>query len=200
MQTLGGWMRGSAECLTLFYRLLVRRTLDSDVLGTDDTPVKVLDPELDHTRTGRFWTYVGDVRHLVRAALRYVADKDSKAVIRDLKKIYQAATLLEAEQALEDFAQAWQASYPTIIKMWRAKWTDIITLFDFPAPIRKAISTTNAIESVNSVIRKFTRNRKIYPNEASALKITFMAIREASKKWTMPIRNWKAALRNYLKS
>lgn len=135
--------------------------------------------------------------HLVRAALRYVADKDSKAVVRDLQKIYQAATLLEAEQALEDFAQAWQASYPTIIKMWRAKWTDIITLLDFPAPIRKAISTTNAIESVNSVIRKFTRNRKIYPNEESALKITFMAIREASKKWTMPIRNWKAALNHF---
>jgi putative transposase len=137
------------------------------------------------------------VVHLVRAALRYVADKDSKAVISGLKKIYGAATLLEAEQALEDFAQAWQASYPTIIKMWRAKWTDIITLFDFPAPIRKAISTTNAIESVNSVIRKFTRNRKIYPNEESALKITFMAIREASKKWTMPIKNWKAALNHF---
>jgi transposase-like protein len=137
------------------------------------------------------------VVHLVRAALRYVSDKDSKAVARDLKKIYQAATLLEAEQALEDFAQAWQEKYPTIIKMWRAKWTDIITLFDFPAPIRKAISTTNAIESVNSVIRKFTRNRKIYPNEESALKITFMAIREAAKKWTMPIRNWKAALNHF---
>ncbi len=118
-------------------------------------------------------------------------------MVRDLKKIYQAATLLEAEQALEDFAQAWQEKYPTIVKMWRSKWTDIITLFDFPAPIRKAISTTNAIESVNSVIRKFTRNRKIYPNEESALKITFMAIREASKKWTMPIRNWKAALNHF---
>lgn len=137
------------------------------------------------------------VVHLVRAALRYVADQDSKAVVCDLKNIYQAATLLEAEQALETFAQAWQEKYPTIVKMWRLKWTDIITLFDFPAPIRKAISTTNAIESVNSVIRKFTRNRKIYPNEESALKITFMAIREASKKWTMPIRNWKAALNHF---
>jgi len=137
------------------------------------------------------------VVHLVRAALRYVSDQDSKAVAGGLKKIYLAATLIEAEQALEDFTQAWQEKYPTICKMWRAKWTDIITLFDFPAPIRKAISTTNAIESVNSVIRKFTRNRKIYPNEESALKITFMAIREAAKKWTMPIRKWKAALNHF---
>jgi transposase-like protein len=91
-------------------------------------------------------------------------------------------------------------------KFWLQVLTDLknrglndifITLFDFPAPIRKAISTTNAIESVNSVIRKFTRNRKIYPNEESALKITFMAIREASKKWKMPIRNWKAALNHF---
>jgi len=137
------------------------------------------------------------VVHLVRAALRYVNTEDSQPVVRDLKKIYQAATLIEAEQALKDFAQVWEEKYPTIVKMWRAKWTDIITLFDFPPPIRKAIATTNAIESVNSVIRKFTRNRKIYPNEESALKITFMAIREASKKWTMPIRNWKAALNHF---
>jgi transposase-like protein len=135
--------------------------------------------------------------HLVRAALRYVSTQDSKAVIVDLKKIYQAATVLEAEQALEDFAQAWAAKYPTIAKMWRAKWTDIITLFDFPAPIRKAIYTTNAIESVNSVIRKFTRNRKIYPNEESALKIVYMAIQEASRKWTMPIHHWKQALNHF---
>jgi putative transposase len=137
------------------------------------------------------------VVHLVRAALRYVSSEDSQAVTRDLKKIYQAATLAEAEQALDAFAQVWQDKYPTIVKMWRAKWTDIITLFDFPMPIRRAIATTNAIESVNSVIRKFTRNRKIYPNEESALKITFMAIREASKKWTMPIRNWKEALNHF---
>ena len=134
--------------------------------------------------------------HLVRAALRYVSTQDSHAVVADLKKIYQAATVVEAEQALTAFAQAWDAKYPTIAKVWRAKWTDIITLFDYPPPIRKAIYTTNAIESVNSVIRKFTRNRKIYPNEDSALKIVYMAIREASRKWTMPIRHWKQAL-NY---
>lgn len=135
--------------------------------------------------------------HLVRAALRYVSSQDSQAVVADLKKIYQAATVIEAEQALNNFAQAWDAKYPTIAKMWRAKWTDIITLFDFPPPIRKAIYTTNAIESVNSVIRKFTRNRKIYPNEESALKIVYMAIREASRKWTLPIHHWKQALNHF---
>ena len=135
--------------------------------------------------------------HLVRAALRYVSSEDSQAVVRDLKKIYQAATVVEAEQALDAFAQAWDEKYPTIAKMWRAKWTDIITLFDYPSAIRKAIYTTNAIESVNSVIRKFTRNRKIYPNEESALKIVFMAIREASRKWTLPIRHWKQALNHF---
>jgi transposase-like protein len=135
--------------------------------------------------------------HLVRAALRYVTTADSKAVVADLKKIYQAPTLLEAEQALEAFAQAWDAKYPTIAKQWRAKWTEIIPLFDFPPEIRKAIYTTNAIESVNSVIRKFTRNRKIYPSEESALKNVYMAIREASAKWTLPIRHWKTALNHF---
>jgi transposase-like protein len=135
--------------------------------------------------------------HLVRAALRYVSTEDSKLVVRDLKKIYQAATVLEAEAALEQFAQAWDAKYPTIAKQWRAKWADIITLFDFPPAIRKVIYTTNAIESVNSVIRKFTRNRKIYPNEESALKLVFLAIREAAKKWTMPIHHWKQALNHF---
>jgi len=135
--------------------------------------------------------------HLVRAALRYVSTQDSKAVIADLKKIYQAPTVVAAEQALADFTQAWDPKYPTIGKAWRTKWTDIITLFDYPPTIRRAIYTTNAIESVNSVIRKFTRNRKIYPNEESALKIVYMAIQEASRKWTMPIRHWKPALNHF---
>jgi putative transposase len=135
--------------------------------------------------------------HLVRAALRYVSDQDSKAVARDLKKIYSSATALEAERALEEFAQAWDAKYPTISKMWRAKWRDIVTLFEYPPAIRKAIYTTNAIESINSVIRKFTRNRKIYPNEESALKLIYMAIREASQRWTMPVRHWKEALNHF---
>jgi putative transposase len=135
--------------------------------------------------------------HLVRAALRYVSAEDSQEVARDLKKIYQSATVEEAEHALEEFAKAWNAKYPTIAKQWRAKWPDIITLFDFPPPIRKAIYTTNAIESVNSVIRKFTKNRKIYPSEESAVKLIYMAIREAAKRWTRPIHHWKQALNHF---
>ena len=137
------------------------------------------------------------VVHLVRAALRYVTTADSKAVATDLKTIYQAATVEEAEAALESFAQAWDAKYPTIAKQWRLKWTDFITLFEFPPAIRKAIYTTNAIESVNSVIRKFTRNRKQYPNGESAIKMVWLAIHEASKRWTLPIKGWKAALNHF---
>lgn len=135
--------------------------------------------------------------HLVRAALKYVNHSDSQEVIRDLKKIYQAATVLEAEQELENFSLKWDDKYPTISKQWKLKWPHIITMFDLPAPIRKAIYTTNAIESVNSVIRKFTRNRKQYPNRDSALKLIYMAIHEASKRWTMPIRRWKEALNHF---
>jgi transposase-like protein len=135
--------------------------------------------------------------HLVRAALRYVTDADSRDVIADLKKIYQAATVLEAEEHLDQFAAKWDEKYPTISKQWRAKWQHIATMFELPFAIRRATYTTNIIESVNSVIRKFTRNRKQYPNRDSALKLIYMAIREASKKWTMPIPKWKEALNHF---
>lgn len=135
--------------------------------------------------------------HLVRAALKYVTDADSRAVVADLKKIYQAATVLEAEQELESFAATWDEKYPTISRQWRLKWPHIVTMFELPAAIRRAVYTTNVIESVNSVIRKFTRNRKQYPSRDSALKLIYMAIHEASKKWTMPIPKWKEALNHF---
>ena len=135
--------------------------------------------------------------HLVRAALKYVNDTDSRTVIADLKKIYQAASVLEAEQELEKFSAKWDAKYPTISKQWRLKWPHIVTMFELPEAIRKATYTTNVIESVNSVIRKFTRNRKQYPNRESAMKLIYMAIHEASKKWTMPIPKWKEALNHF---
>src|SRR5262245_60324114 len=134
------------------------------------------------------------VVHLVRAALKYVSDKDSREVVKDLKSIYRAANVSEAEQALERFAEKWDGKYPTISKQWRQKWSDVVAMFEFPPAIRKAVYTTNAIESVNSVIRKFTRNRKQYPNADSAVKLIWLAISEAAKKWTMPVPGWKQAL------
>jgi transposase-like protein len=135
--------------------------------------------------------------HLVRAAIRYVASKDAKAVAGDLKKIYTSPTVASAEEQLEAFAKVWDAKYPTISKQWRIKWTDIISMFDFPEEIRRTTYTTNAIESLNSAIRKFTKNRKQYPSEQSAQKLVFMAIREASKRWTRPIKHWKQALNHF---
>jgi transposase-like protein len=135
--------------------------------------------------------------HLVRAALKYVSDKDTKEVIKDLEAIYQAATATEAERARDHFAEKWDSKYPTISKPWRLRWTEIVAMFEFPPEIRKAIDTTNAIESVNSAIRKYTRNRKLYPSGESAVKLTYLAIAEASKKWTMPIVGWKQALNHF---
>lgn len=135
--------------------------------------------------------------HLVRAALKYVSDQDGKEVVADLKAIYQAANVTEAERALERFAKKWDGKYPTISKQWRLKWGDICAMFEFPPAIRKAIYTTNAIESVNSVIRKFTRNRKQYPSADSAVKLIWLAIGEAAKRWTMPIAGWKQALNHF---
>jgi transposase-like protein len=135
--------------------------------------------------------------HLVRAALRYVSDKHSKEVARDLKAVYQAPTAAEAEAALDRFAEKWDSQYPTISKQWRQRWAEVVAMFEFPPEIRKAVYTTNAIESVNSTIRKFTRNRKQYPNADSAVKLLWLAISEASKKWTMPIKGWKQALNHF---
>lgn len=135
--------------------------------------------------------------HLVRNALRYVPAKDMKAVAKDLKSIYNAPTRESGEQALNEFSEKWSGKYPNIEKTWRRNWDNIITLFDYPDEIRKVIYTTNAIESLNSVIRKAIKNRKIFPNDDSALKLIYLAVNKASQKWTMPIRNWKPALNRF---
>jgi transposase-like protein len=135
--------------------------------------------------------------HLMRNSLNYVSWKDRKAVAQDLKAIYRSVTAEEAERALEEFAQKWDEKYPTISPSWRKNWERIIPLFAYPDEIRRVIYTTNAIESLGSVIRKAIRNRKIFPNDASALKVVYLAIQQASRKWTMPIHNWKEALNRF---
>jgi len=135
--------------------------------------------------------------HMVRNSLKYVSWKDRKDVAKDLKAIYRSINVAEAERALEAFAEQWDSKYPTISKSWRSHWDRIIPLFDYPDDIRRVIYTTNAIESLASVIRKAIKNRKIFPNDASALKLVYLAIEQASRRWTMPIRNWKAALNRF---
>jgi transposase-like protein len=135
--------------------------------------------------------------HMVRNSLRFVPWKDYKAVTADLKTIYQASTEKLALQQLDAFERQWGEQYPQIIKSWRDNWDNIATLFQYPPDIRKAIYTTNAIESLNSVIRKATKQRKVFPTNQSAMKVVYLAITAASKKWTMPIRNWKLALNRF---
>lgn len=135
--------------------------------------------------------------HLVRNSLSFVSYKDRKAVASDLKKVYRASTMEAAEQALSEFGEAWDDRYPMISKSWNRHWPNIITMFEYPPEIRKVIYTTNAIESVNSVIRKVIRNRKIFPSEQSAIKIVYLAINEAQKRWTKPVQHWHGALQQF---
>lgn len=136
--------------------------------------------------------------HMVRNSVRYVPWKDYKTVTTDLKRIYQSATEEEALLALDQFSETWDEKYPQISRSWRAHWDNLNTLFSYPPDIRKAIYTTNAIESLNSVIRKAIKKRKLFPTDDSAKKVVFLAITEASKKWSMPIRNWRAALNHFM--
>ena len=135
--------------------------------------------------------------HLMRNSLRYVGYKEMKEVAGDLKSIYRAVSLSDAEQSLDDFSSKWDNKYPAISKIWYNNWENIITIFDYPDEIRKIIFTTNAIESLNSVIRKAIRNRKIFPNDNSAFKVVYLAIEQASKKWSMPLRDWKSAMNRF---
>ena len=136
--------------------------------------------------------------HMVRNSLKYVIWKDYKAVTADLKQIYQSVTEEEALLALDRFSDRWDDKYPQISRSWRAHWHNLNTFFDYPQEIRKAIYTTNAIESLNSVIRKAIKKRKLFPTDDSAKKVIYLAIQAAAKKWTMPIRNWKLALNRFM--
>jgi transposase-like protein len=136
--------------------------------------------------------------HMMRQSLSAVPDKDRKAVSSDLKKIYHAASEESAREAPEEFAVRRDAKYPSISRKWRSHWEELITIFKYPHDIRKAIYTTNAIESLNMVIRKSLRGRRIMASEESALKLVRLAAAEAAKKWTMPVRDWKAAMNFFL--
>jgi len=135
--------------------------------------------------------------HLVRHSLSYVSHRDRKQVATDLKTVYQAATLLEAEHQLSEFEQTWGRIYPVIVKSWRTNWSRIVPMFGYPSEIRRAVYTTNTIESLNMTLRKITKNRSLFPNDESVFKLMYLGLRNISKRWTMPIRDWSGAMNQF---
>jgi len=135
--------------------------------------------------------------HLVRHSLNYVGWKQRREVAADLKLIYTAATEVEAEQRLTEFAAKWDQKFPLIAKSWRTNWPRVIPFFAHPPEIRKIIYTTNAIESLNMSLRKVTKTRSSFPNDEAAAKLLYLALRNISRKWTVAIRDWAAALNRF---
>ena len=135
--------------------------------------------------------------HMIRNSVKYVSYKDLKEVTADLKKIYTANTEEMAHFELKQFSAKWDNKYPVISDIWQRNWSGIVPFFAFPAEIRKVIYTTNAIESINRQIRKIIKNKGVFPDDKSIQKIVFLALRNAAKKWTMPIKDWPLALNQF---
>ena len=134
--------------------------------------------------------------HMVRHSLRFVGWKERKAVAADLRSIYTADTLDGAELALTSFCEKWDKSFPAIGKSWMTHWDRITTIFDYSKEIRKVIYTTNAIESLNSSLRKVIKNKRVFPSDDAALKLLYLALENISKKWTMSLHNWNDGKRS----
>ncbi len=135
--------------------------------------------------------------HQVRSSLNYVSWKQRKEVAADLKRIYQAATREEAELRLSEFAEKWDAQYPMISQSWRRSWEYLTPFFAHPPEIRRVIYTTNAIEATNRGLRKVIKTRGSFPSDEAALKLLYLALQNITRKWTMPIRDWRAALNRF---
>lgn len=138
------------------------------------------------------------VVHQIRNSARYVVWKDKKAFTKDMKQIYDAPTKQAAKEALEHFATTWNHKYPYAIKSWKDNWEELTVFFDFPLEIRRIIYTTNLIENLNGKIRKYTKNKLSFPTDEAVLKSVFLALREATKKWSMPVQNWGLILNQFL--
>ena len=138
-----------------------------------------------------------DGTHMVRHSLNFVGWKQRKSVAADLRLIYTAATEDEAQRRLTDFEEKWDDSFAPIGQSWRRNWSRLTPFFDYPPDIRKVIYTTNAIESVNMSLRKITKTRGSFPTDDAVFKLFYLALNNISQKWTMPIRDWKAALNRF---
>jgi len=132
--------------------------------------------------------------HQIRNSMKYVASKNQKAFMADLKPVYRASSIDAAETALDELEAKWGGTYPIVIKSWRQKWEHLSAYFKYPEPIRKIIYTTNAVEAIHRQFRKLTKTKGAFPNENSLLKLLYAGILNATEKWTMPIQNWSQAL------
>lgn len=135
--------------------------------------------------------------HQIRNSCKFVPYKDRKAICADLKKIYGAINLDEAEYAREEFREKWDKKYPSILKSWDRNWPELTAFFEFPQEIRKIIYTTNAVEGYHRMVRKFTKSKAIFPTDDSIRKVIYMSVREISKKWTMPLKDWGLAYQQF---
>lgn len=142
-------------------------------------------------------TFQTCIVHMMRHSLNYVPYTDKKAVAADLKKIYQSNTIELAQEALDEFELVWGDKYPAIVKSWRNNWEKVTPFLQYPKEIRRVIYTTNIVESLNSTLRKAVRNRGHFSTEDGIMKVLYLAIRGVSKKWNMPIREWKQALNHF---
>lgn len=196
-EVLGLWLgknESSAFWMTVLTDIKARGTQDILITATDNLngftdTIKTVFPESV--------TQICVV-HQIRNSCKYVVWKDRKEFTKDMKQIYTAPTKEAAKAALEDFKQKWNTKYSYAIKSWENNWDELTVFFDFPVEIRTIIYTTNLIENLNGKIRKYTKNKLSYPTDDAVIKSVFLALRESTKKWTMPIRNWGLILNQFL--
>jgi len=196
-EVLGMWL-GKNESSSFWMSVLT----DLKARGVEDILITATDNLNGFTQTIRSVFPQSQTQicvvHQIRNACRYVVWKDKKQFTADMKHIYTAVNKQAAELALNDFAEKWGSKYSYAIKSWKDNWDELTVFFDFPLEIRKIIYTTNLIENLNGKIRKYTKNKMSFPTDDAVLKSVFLALREATKKWTMPIHNWGIVLNQFM--
>jgi len=189
-----GWKESSSFWMSVLTDMKARGVNDILITATDNLngfteTIKTVFPQSN--------TQICIV-HQIRNACKFVSYKDRKPFTADMKKIYGAPTKQSAEAAFKDFAMTWEDKYPYSVQSWRTNWDELTTFFGFPVEIRKIMYTTNLIENLNGKIRKYTKNKLSFPTDESVMKSVYLAIREATRKWSMPIHNWGVVTNQFI--